>query len=97
MKVAGNASVSAGRADGEAVSEGWLVLCEQVRSRSEGYAATDSRNAWRYSADAERFCERPVPSSDEELFDRHAEAAALREAWAAVFVVRPLPPAPKPR
>ena len=72
------------------VNESWRLLCGHVRDCSDGYAATDPRNGWRYRQDADRFCDRLAPTSDDGLFERHAEAAALRERWGALVVAGPL-------
>ncbi|HEX6985769.1 MAG TPA: hypothetical protein VF170_10340 [Planctomycetaceae bacterium] len=73
-------------AGGATLEEAWHVLCESVRDCAEGYAATDPSNAYLYRRDAEWFCDKDAPRNDEELLDRHAQAAGLRESWGALFV-----------
>lgn len=66
----------------------WQALCESVRDSGEGFATTDPRNATAYRRDVERFCEQPAPRHEDDLVERYAEAADLRERWGGLFVER---------
>ena len=67
--------------EGSDAFETWDALSEAVRDCAEGYAATDPRNGSLYRRDAELFCGRLPPHGQEEVHDRFAEAAGLREQW----------------
>lgn len=66
----------------------WRNLAESVHDCADGFASTDPSNGSLYRRDAELFCERAAPRDEEEILDRCAEAAGLRELWGSRFVRR---------
>ena len=63
-------------------------MAESVQDCADGFASTDPLNGSFYRRDAELFCDRSPPRDEDEVLDRCAEAADLRERWGTRFVRR---------
>ena len=66
----------------------WRVLVELVHDSAEGFATTDPDNGFFYRREARKFCSRVEPGFGDELTDRYAEAADLREKWGSRLAAR---------
>ena len=59
----------------------WAELCETMAGAADGYAATDSGNAYLYRREAAEFCQLDCPGDRDQLAVREAEAAMIRRQW----------------